>query len=96
MPSGREPARAVIALVASGFAELPDDLGSSDPLGWPGYDIAAAQAIERTGERESVVCGVADIGGVTAVVVAFEFGFLGGSLGTRTGARIDLDGGRRD
>lgn len=89
MPSGREPARAVIELVASGFVELPDDLGPSDPLGWPGYDLAVAQATERTGERESVVCGVADIGGVTAVVVAFEFGFLGGSLGTRTGARIE-------
>ena len=92
MPSGREPARAVISLVASGFVELPDGLGPSatdGPLGWPGYDLAVVQATERTGERESVVCGVADIGGVTAVVVAFEFGFLGGSLGTRTGARIE-------
>ncbi|MGW6928961.1 carboxyl transferase domain-containing protein [Lentzea sp. NPDC054927] len=92
MPSGREPARAVIDLVASGFAELPDVPVSSTvdgPLGWHGYDLAVAQASERTGERESVVCGVAEIGGVTAVVVAFEFGFLGGSLGTRTGARIE-------
>jgi acetyl-CoA carboxylase alpha subunit len=90
--SGREPARAVIELVASAFAELPDDLGPSTadgPLGWPGYDLAVARATERTGERESVVCGVAEIGGVTAVVVAFEFGFLGGSLGTRTGVRIE-------
>ncbi|MDX8029213.1 carboxyl transferase domain-containing protein [Lentzea sp. BCCO 10_0856] len=92
MRSGREPARAVIDLVASGFAELPDDSSPSTvdgPLGWHGYDLAVAQASERTGERESVVCGVAEIGGVTAVVVAFEFGFLGGSLGTRTGARIE-------
>jgi acetyl-CoA carboxylase alpha subunit len=92
VPSGRETARAVIDLVASRFTELPDDLTPSTvdgPLGWPGYDLAVAQATERTGERESVVCGVAEIGGVTAVVVAFEFGFLGGSLGTRTGTRIE-------
>ena len=74
------------------FTELPDVSEPSvvdGPLGWPGYDEALERARERTGEPESVVCGVADIGGVTAVLVAFEFGFLGGSLGTRTGRRIE-------
>ncbi|MFD9704521.1 carboxyl transferase domain-containing protein [Lentzea sp. NPDC059081] len=92
MPSGREPARALIGKVAAEFAELPDDTGpcgTDGPLGWPGYDDALASAAAQTGERESVVCGVAEIGGVTAVLVAFEFGFLGGSLGTRTGARVE-------
>ncbi len=82
----------MIGLVASSFAELPDEAGPSavdGPLGWPGYDDALASAAERTGERESVVCGVAEIGGCTAVLLSFEFGFLGGSLGTRTGARIE-------
>ncbi|MET9230332.1 carboxyl transferase domain-containing protein [Lentzea sp. NPDC003310] len=59
------------------------------PLGWPGYGDQLARATAQTGEHESVVCGVADVGGVQAVVVAFEFGFLGGSLGTRTGARLE-------
>jgi acetyl-CoA carboxylase alpha subunit len=88
----REPARAVISQVATTFTELPDvsePAAVDGPLGWPGYDDALARARDRTGERESVVCGVADIGGVTAVVVAFEFGFLGGSLGAGTGRRIE-------
>ncbi len=91
MPSEREPVRALISAVTSSFTELPGDLpGVSDgPLGWPGYGEALTLVADRTGERESVVCGVASIGGVTAVVVAFEFGFLGGSLGTRTGTRIE-------
>lgn len=92
MPCEREPARAVIGRVASAFTELPDEPGSSEvdgPLGWPGYGDQLSRAADLTGERESVVCGVAEIGGVTAVVVSFEFGFLGGSLGTRTGARIE-------
>lgn len=92
MPSGRETAREVIGDVTSSFTELPDELVPSEvdgPLGWPGYGDQLARAAESTGESESVVCGVAGIGGVTAVVVAFEFGFLGGSLGTRTGARIE-------
>ncbi|SFR26075.1 acetyl-CoA carboxylase carboxyl transferase subunit beta [Lentzea waywayandensis] len=95
----------MIGRVASSFAELPDDLGLSGvddprwwpgdgdqadgPLRWPGYGDQLSRAEASTGERESVVCGVAEIGGVTTVVVAFEFGFLGGSLGTRTGARIE-------
>ena len=92
MPSTRESARALIEEVASKFAELPDHVTRSEvdgPLGWPGYDEALARAAERTGERESVVCGVAEIGGVTTVLLSFEFGFLGGSLGTRTGQRIE-------
>ncbi|MFF7866492.1 carboxyl transferase domain-containing protein [Streptomyces qaidamensis] len=59
------------------------------PLGWPGYDAARARAAERTGEQESVVCGTARIGGTRAVLIAFEFGFLGGSLGEGTGDRLE-------
>jgi acetyl-CoA carboxylase carboxyl transferase subunit beta len=35
-----------------------------------------------------VVCGTALVHGVRAVLLAFEFGFLGGSLGERTGDRL--------
>lgn len=35
-----------------------------------------------------MVCGRSVIGGTPAVVISFELGFLGGSLGTRTGALI--------
>ncbi|MFD4675293.1 carboxyl transferase domain-containing protein [Lentzea sp. NPDC058450] len=105
MPSERESARELIGRVASAFAELPDgecggangplgspnatDPGVNGPLAWPGYGDQLAKATSLTGEHESVVCGVADLGGTSAVVIAFEFGFLGGSLGTRTGARIE-------
>lgn len=69
-----------------------------------GYDDARARAAARTGEQESVVCGTATfgtasfgttidgrapLGPVTAVLIAFEFGFLGGSLGERTGDRLE-------
>ncbi|KIF02729.1 acetyl-CoA carboxylase, partial [Streptomyces sp. RSD-27] len=67
-------------------AEYPDDDG---PLGWTGYDASRARAGARTGERESVVTGTARIGGQEAALVAFEFGFLGGSLGRRTGDRLE-------
>ncbi|KUH38512.1 MULTISPECIES: carboxyl transferase domain-containing protein [Streptomyces] len=92
--AARLTARAAIALVAEGFTERtppppPSGPGPADgPLGWDGYGEARARARERTGEAESAVYGEAEVAGVRCVVLAFEFGFLGGSLGERTGDRI--------
>ncbi|MGP4112611.1 carboxyl transferase domain-containing protein [Streptomyces sp. 4N509B] len=86
-------ARDLIALLAEGFTELPhrppaDHTAPDGPIGWRGYDAARARAREQSGESEAVVCGVADVGGTEAVLVVFEFGFLGGSIGEATGDRI--------
>ncbi|WP_338683302.1 carboxyl transferase domain-containing protein [Streptomyces acidiscabies] len=88
----RFSAREVVALVTDTFTELPypDKESAPDgPLGWEGYDASLARAAGRTGESESVVCGTADIEGTQVVLIAFEFGFLGGSLGERTGDRLE-------
>ena len=89
----RDSARAVAGSVCSGFTELPApapaESGVDGPIGWPGYDDARHRAVEKTGETESVVCGVGKVGDVEATVIAWEFGFLGGSLGRRTGDRIE-------
>ncbi|MFK0065880.1 carboxyl transferase domain-containing protein [Streptomyces sp. NPDC091046] len=89
----RLSAREFLALVAddSTFTELPHRDGPwrpDGPLGWPGYDASRARAAERTGETESVVCGTGRVEGTRAVLVSFEFGYLGGSLGHRTGDRL--------
>ncbi|MFH8340694.1 carboxyl transferase domain-containing protein [Streptomyces sp. AM6-12] len=94
MPEQRRTAREVLALVTDDgtFAELPPPARESrpdGPLAWQGYDASRARAAERTGEEESVVCGTATVGGTRAVLIAFEFGFLGGSLGERTGDRLE-------
>ncbi|MBQ0911666.1 carboxyl transferase domain-containing protein [Streptomyces sp. RM99] len=89
----RLSARAILALVTDDFRELPHPPGRPEPadgpLGWHGYDASRARAAERTGERESVVCGTGHVEGVRAVLLAFEFGFLGGSLGRHTGDRLE-------
>ncbi|MER6403033.1 carboxyl transferase domain-containing protein [Streptomyces viridosporus] len=91
-PAGRLSAREAVALVTDDFSELPAPTRASapdGPLAWPGYDAARARAAERTGEQESVICGDARVEGTRAVLIAFEFGFLGGSLGVRTGDRLE-------
>jgi len=88
----RASAREIIALVTDTFTELPypqKESAPDGPLGWQGYDASLARAAERTGESESVVCGTADVEGTHVVLIAFEFGFLGGSLGERTGDRLE-------
>ncbi|MGW0363357.1 carboxyl transferase domain-containing protein [Streptomyces sp. NPDC002990] len=94
MTTTRLSARAAIASVADpgSFSELlvPDGESPPDgPLAWTGYDASRARAAARTGEQESVVTGTARIGGHEAAVISFEFGFLGGSLGQRTGDRLE-------
>ncbi|MEU1597828.1 carboxyl transferase domain-containing protein [Streptomyces sp. NPDC005708] len=88
----RPTAREALALVTEDFGELPHPVRESKPDGpleWAGYDASRARATARTGEAESVVCGRATVGGTPAVLIAFEFGFLGGSLGERTGDRLE-------
>ncbi|MGP4049570.1 carboxyl transferase domain-containing protein [Streptomyces sp. 2A115] len=88
----RLTAREAIGLIAQDFSELPAPVGEYGPdgrLSWQGYDASRARAAARTGEEESVVCGTAAVGGTAAVLISFEFGFLGGSLGERTGDRLE-------
>ncbi|WP_406215569.1 carboxyl transferase domain-containing protein [Streptomyces canus] len=88
----RLSARQVVALVSDDFSEIPYPERQSKPdgpLAWQGYDASRARAAERTGEQESVICGTARVDGTRAVLIAFEFGFLGGSLGERTGDRLE-------
>ncbi|KUO22451.1 carboxyl transferase domain-containing protein [Streptomyces dysideae] len=92
MTEHRLSAREALALVTDDFTQLPHPPGESKPngpLAWPGYDASRARATERTGEEESVVCGTANVEGTRAVLIAFEFGYLGGSLGERTGDRLE-------
>lgn len=95
-PSAREAVAALIGTTTGGapgsFTELPPPKHSAapdGPLAWQGYDAARARATARTGEDESVVCGTARVGGTEVVLISFEFGFLGGSLGERTGDRLE-------
>lgn len=94
MTTTRLSARAAIASVTDpgSFTELPAphrESAPNGPLTWAGYDDSRARAAARTGEEESVVTGTALIGGRQAALISFEFGFLGGSLGERTGDRLE-------
>jgi acetyl-CoA carboxylase carboxyl transferase subunit beta len=84
-------ARVLVESIGRGFEEFEPPAGrpvADGPLGWPGYDDQRANATARTGADESVLCGRAWVGSHQAVLIAFDFAFLGGSVGEAAGARI--------
>ncbi len=87
------PARERIAsLVDPGtFKEFDRRLISVDPLHFAdqrAYRARLLDARRRTGLREAVIVGQARVGGLPVVLAAFEFEFLGGSMGSVVGEKI--------
>lgn len=64
--------------------DVPVRVGEVDDT----YREQLARAEARTGCDEAVLTGQACIGGHTVALIVSEFGFMGGSVGTRAAARI--------
>lgn len=65
-----------------------EDLTSRDPLDYPGYREALEKAAERANADESVVTGMAAVGGHRVELAVFQFDFLAGSMGEVAGERL--------
>jgi acetyl-CoA carboxylase carboxyl transferase subunit beta len=82
----------IAALVDAGsFEERDAGLASADPLGFRDtkrYRDRIRAAREKTRLVDAVVCGLARIGGSPLVLAAFDFGFLGGSMGSVVGEKL--------
>jgi acetyl-CoA carboxylase carboxyl transferase subunit beta len=80
------------ALVDPGsFEERDAALAATDPLGFKDtkrYRDRLRAARDKTGLTEAVVTGLARIGGFPVVLAAFDFGFLGGSMGSVVGEKL--------
>jgi len=91
---GRLSARERIAQIADDgtFSEVFRVVSYSDHLEFHDatgpYKEKVEATIAKTGETESVVMGVCEIGGHSAMLGVMDFSFMGGSLGTGTGERI--------
>ncbi|HEX4012897.1 MAG TPA: acetyl-CoA carboxylase, carboxyltransferase subunit beta [Candidatus Cybelea sp.] len=84
----------IASLVDNGdFTEIGGDVLPQDPLGWTDkrtYPAKLGADRERSGISESVVCGVASIGGHNVALAIMDFHFRGGTMGQVTGERITL------
>jgi acyl-CoA carboxylase subunit beta len=87
------PSHARIATLADegSFRELDRELVSVDPLDFAdlkSYRVRLQDARRETGVREAVTTGFCRIGGQQAVLVVFDFAFLGGTMGSVVGEKI--------
>ena len=76
---------------AGSFEERETGLATTDPLSFKDtkkYRERVRAATQKTSTDEAVICGIASIGGQPAVLAAFEFGFLGGSMGSVVGEKL--------
>jgi acetyl-CoA carboxylase carboxyl transferase subunit beta len=89
----RISARERIGLLADSgsFEERDTGLSTVDPLGFKDtkrYRERVRAAVQKTGVSDAVLCGVARIGGWPTVLCVFEFGFMGGSMGSVVGEKL--------
>ena len=66
------------------FKEIAADLKSQDPLKFKDtkyYSSRVKEAIKSTGENEALIVGQGHLKDIPVVIAAFEFRFMGGSMG---------------
>jgi acetyl-CoA carboxylase carboxyl transferase subunit beta len=73
------------------FSETDADMVSSDPLGFVDskpYPERIAAARAKSGHKDAVLTGTAQISGIPVVLVVMDFEFMGGSMGSVVGEKI--------
>src|SRR5262245_11589625 len=82
----------IASLVDEGsFEEREAGLRSRDPLGFKDtkkYTDRLKGARAKTGLEEAVITGLGRIGGQPVALAVFDFGFLGGSMGSVVGEKL--------
>ena len=84
------PSRARIETLADpgSFREFDRDLVSRDPLKFTAYPQRLREARRETGVGEAITTGLCGIAGHAAVLIVFDFEFLGGTMGSVVGEKI--------
>ena len=80
-----------IFLDNSSYEEIAPNLTTKDPLRFKDskyYTSRVKEAIAATGEKEALIVVKGMLEGVNIVVAAFEFRFLGGSMGSVVGEKF--------
>jgi len=73
------------------FVEFDANLKPVDPLNFvdkTSYVKRVEDGVKKTGRHSSVVSGECEINGIATQLVVFDFGFMGGSLGSVEGEKI--------
>jgi acetyl-CoA carboxylase beta subunit/acetyl-CoA carboxylase alpha subunit len=86
--SGGEATPAEHIVDPGSFRPALDQLTTGNPLDYPGYTASLERARAHSGVDESLLAGRATIVGHDVELAAFQFRFLGGSMGEVAGERL--------
>ena len=73
------------------FKEIAADIKSKDPLKFKDtkyYSTRIKEAMKATGENDAIVIGQGHLKAIPVVIAAFEFRFMGGSMGGVVGEKF--------
>jgi acetyl-CoA carboxylase carboxyl transferase subunit beta len=73
------------------FVEIDAEMAPSDPLTFTDtepYLKRQKDAEHKSGLKDAIVCGIAEIGGERAALAVMDFTYLGGSMGSVVGEKI--------
>lgn len=70
------------------FEEMDADLQTKNFLSFPEYDKKLRIARQKSGEKDSVICGTAKMDSIETVLCVMNPDFMMGSMGTVTGEKI--------
>ena len=83
--------RLEIFLDNNSYKEIAADLTTKDPLKFKDskyYTSRVKEAVAVTGEKEAIIVVEGELDSIKVVVAAFEFRFLGGSMGSVVGEKF--------
>ena len=73
------------------FVEFDEGLASADPLKFvdtKAYAKRLSDGKAKTNASDAVICAHGPLGGITTVVAAMEYAFIGGSMGVVVGEKV--------
>lgn len=82
------PRRIELLIDAGTWKEHDATLASKDPLKFPKYAEKLAENVKKTGVKDTVVCGMGKMNGITVSLAVMDFRFLGASMGSVAGEKV--------
>ena len=70
------------------FCELFDNVRSTNPMSFPGYEKKIEEVSQKSGINEAVVSGISSVLGEKCVICVMDSNFIMGSMGSVVGEKI--------
>lgn len=70
------------------FKEIGNNVRTSNPIGFDGYEEKLEKSRDKTDSTEAVLTGVGNINGIKVAIAVMDSYFMMGSMGTAVGERI--------